>query len=289
MIVYKETAYIKLASFLYREEFNQLPLKKDGQVDMSGFYEVTRLDDAEAKSVMDVLVNYDFSAPDIIPADSAALLHEDVQEVIEKIEKDELSCYEPRNAILFFNKKNEIIGFVELCFDCLRARRYPQALRVGEFCNEKFAVVQQIFSRNAIRYGVPEVYVWSRLDSLKRRASSGLWAGRMYLERGKLPEATRKLTNAIGLDSGSRYAYFYLGHIHFMMKRYEKARLNYDKVINLDPGFRQAYYERALAAIEISKNLPDKKISTAICNDLTMVQKLGDESVSKLKAKYCGR
>jgi hypothetical protein len=71
--IYKETAYIKLASFLYDENSRSVPLTNGGRVDLNGFLELTKLDDAETKRMMDVLVNYDFAArstPAVVATDT---------------------------------------------------------------------------------------------------------------------------------------------------------------------------------------------------------------------------
>jgi hypothetical protein len=60
--IYKETATIKLGSFVYDIDVGGHLPKRDDQVDMTGFRELKTLPDAEAKDVMDVLVNFDFSA-----------------------------------------------------------------------------------------------------------------------------------------------------------------------------------------------------------------------------------
>lgn len=35
-----------------------------------------------------------------------------------EVENWEAACYNPRHAIIFYNNKNEVFGYVELCFDC---------------------------------------------------------------------------------------------------------------------------------------------------------------------------
>jgi hypothetical protein len=35
-----------------------------------------------------------------------------------KVENWEAACYDPRHAIIFYDNKNEVFGYVELCFDC---------------------------------------------------------------------------------------------------------------------------------------------------------------------------
>jgi hypothetical protein len=61
-------------------------------------------------------------------------------------------CYEPRNGIVFENKAGKVIGYIEICFDCLRHEIEPP-MRLGSFCSEKYNALRGIFIAAGINYG----------------------------------------------------------------------------------------------------------------------------------------
>lgn len=42
-------------------------------------------------------------------------------------------CYDPRHAIIFYNKKNEILGYIEICFECEKVNSSSN-LKILEDC-----------------------------------------------------------------------------------------------------------------------------------------------------------
>jgi hypothetical protein len=141
---YSETTSIKLVSFKYEyPEVEsdtgdievpvyepELP-KTNGKVDLTKMFETKTLDNKLAKRVMDILVNYD-------NGDRTREIH---------------FCYEPRNGIIFFDKSDNIVGFVELCFDCFGYKYEPSAMEITKFCDEKFNVLKDVFKEAGIIYG----------------------------------------------------------------------------------------------------------------------------------------
>jgi hypothetical protein len=63
-------------------------------------------------------------------------------------------CYEPRNAILFLDKDKKVIAYIELCFDCSQYLVREGKIKIGEFCDEKFERIKDIFKRSGITYGL---------------------------------------------------------------------------------------------------------------------------------------
>ena len=77
-----------------------------------------------------------------------------------KIDEPELpKCFEPRNAILFLDKKGKIIACIELCLSCAGWRIYTQSKMkyIGSFEN-LFCWCQKgmsdFFKQNGIHYGI---------------------------------------------------------------------------------------------------------------------------------------
>ncbi|MEI9919862.1 MAG: hypothetical protein WDO14_13845 [Bacteroidota bacterium] len=146
--VYKDIAAVKLGSFDTRE---QMPRDKNNNIDLNGFLELKEVSGSGKDSLFNILVNYD-------TGDSARSIS---------------ACYEPRNAMLFFDSKGAIIGYVEICFACRDQDISPSNLQVGKFCDEKYEAILKFFERNGIEFGItPESYmpaseIWNRLRSKK--------------------------------------------------------------------------------------------------------------------------
>jgi len=134
---FKRSATINLVSFKREspEDFRETP-KTNGQVDLSKLYENVILEDKLKDELLDILVNYNRDPKNKnIPAKSAL-------------------CYEPRNAILFLDKDKKVIAYIELCFDCAQYLERSGKMKIGEFCDEKFKRIKDIFERSGITYGL---------------------------------------------------------------------------------------------------------------------------------------
>lgn len=138
---YNQTATIKLVSFKPDSAHNYLlPRNIEGLIDKSSLFETKSLDKDLANDLIDVLANFKFDTT-----------------VTKGIDDMVAFCYEPRNAILFEDKAGRQLGYVELCFECLRNEQEPRTLNIGRFCNEKYEIVKEIFKKGGIRYGVSYV------------------------------------------------------------------------------------------------------------------------------------
>lgn len=134
--IYNEVVSIKLVSFKMETDNlheREIP-KKDDKVDLGKMYEAITLNKKLQHKVMDILINYNNDQS--------------------KYGGDIAMCYEPRNAIVFLNKSNQVIGFVEICFDCAQYRTEPSDLKVSSFCAEKLLALQGIFVGAGIKYGM---------------------------------------------------------------------------------------------------------------------------------------
>lgn len=65
------------------------------------------------------------------------------------------NCYTPQNAILFFDENDKLFEFVEICFEC---HKYDLSDRksfdLGEDCSDKLDLLQNLFAKVGIKYGV---------------------------------------------------------------------------------------------------------------------------------------
>lgn len=73
---------------------------------------------------------------------------------LDTMESSPASCYEPRNAIVFMDRQETVIGYVELCFGCRRAQSEPNMLGIEEtFFDEQWEAIRRIFMVAGIKYG----------------------------------------------------------------------------------------------------------------------------------------
>lgn len=137
---FTQASQVKLVSFYIKSlndsnAFNlRLPIR-DGNVDYSIFKEVRTLNKQQINSLTDILYNTGYRGATHVDFIS-------------------LCQYMPRNAILFIDSSDKIFAFIELCFSCDRVKASSESIEVGDFCNQKYALLKNFFSANGIRYGI---------------------------------------------------------------------------------------------------------------------------------------
>lgn len=62
-------------------------------------------------------------------------------------------CYMPRNAIVFLDNQENIIEYIEICFEC-RGYFIFNKSNFGEFCDGKIELIKNFFILNGIKYGL---------------------------------------------------------------------------------------------------------------------------------------
>jgi len=65
-----------------------------------------------------------------------------------------LSCYNPRNAILFLDNKGKVIEFIEVCFECRKTEESSDKISLGDMCEQKIYMLKNLFKKVGIEYGV---------------------------------------------------------------------------------------------------------------------------------------
>jgi hypothetical protein len=128
-----QLAAIKLVSFKFPDTVFTLSIpKKNDKVDLEAMFEVKTLDRDIENVLLDILVNY------------------------KNISKtgQVIMCYEPRNAILFMDKADNILGYIEICFGCQKYIASEKSLQDLNFCDDKFEALRQIFMAAGIKYGM---------------------------------------------------------------------------------------------------------------------------------------
>ena len=107
--------------------------KTNGQIDMTKMFEVRTLDDEGEKELMMILMNYD---------------HQDTNSVA--------FCYEPRNGIVFFDQDQRLLGYIEICFECLRYKTDPSTITISTLFPDEFKALKTLFKGTGIIYGKDE-------------------------------------------------------------------------------------------------------------------------------------
>ncbi|WDF76111.1 hypothetical protein PQ469_19665 [Mucilaginibacter sp. KACC 22773] len=81
------------------------------------------------------------------------------------------SCYEPRNAFVFINKKGEIYDYLEICFACQHYSSKSDKLDVGAECTQKYELLRRYFKSLNIRFGIKKGMTWNDDQSFKLKAA----------------------------------------------------------------------------------------------------------------------
>lgn len=64
-----------------------------------------------------------------------------------KIKKlNELGCYFPRNAIIFFDENNRVIDYVEICFQCRKVNVSKSFLKTEQLCSYLYLELESFFN-----------------------------------------------------------------------------------------------------------------------------------------------
>jgi tetratricopeptide (TPR) repeat protein len=117
----------------------------------------------------------------------------------------------------------------------------------------------------------------------KSHAFYEAYLGRGYLyalQFGNYKKAHKDFEKSIAIRPINRFSYLYNGMLYFNENEYAKAKLMYDKAIELYPDFGEAYYERSLAWYALG-------INTMVCSDLDTAAKLGFAQAEEAKKTYC--
>jgi hypothetical protein len=139
---YNDAETIKLVSFkhdysVHEPDTVEVPIYKpeiprtNGKIDLTRMFEVKTLDSRLTEKILDILVNYDNEHRSMVVT----------------------FCYEPRNGILFLDKGNNVLGYVEICFECHQYKVEPSTMAVTLFCIEKFDALRSIFKEAGVTYG----------------------------------------------------------------------------------------------------------------------------------------
>jgi hypothetical protein len=129
---YNSAAKVQLVSF----KAEKLPIEND-TVNYSKLFEVIDLSFQQIDSLTNIIYNIGFGGTILIV--------------------EELSCYNPRNGIIFIDSKGLAFEYIEICFECEQIIANSDKIDFGEICNEKFNLIKQQFNRAGIKHGTSNI------------------------------------------------------------------------------------------------------------------------------------
>ena len=131
---FNKASSIKLVSFPCKEEgMCGIPTNGD-RIVLDQLKEIKTLNLAQVDQLTNILYNYSFRGK----FDFAL----------------ETLCYNPRNAILFFDDKGKLFAYIELCFECINSELSSPRIKLGDNCAGKYQLLQNFFAKSGITYGV---------------------------------------------------------------------------------------------------------------------------------------
>jgi len=105
----------------------------------SRLFEIKKLTFAEVDRLTDIFYNYGIPYH---PPDGKFYIGSVAQ------------CYNPRNAILFFDRNGKAFEFIEICFECKQTRESSDKISLGQMCDQKLDMIKDIFKKAGIEYGI---------------------------------------------------------------------------------------------------------------------------------------
>lgn len=127
------TNIIIIRDSLIVETQDEIP-KTNGKIDLSKVKEIETLTSSDIDELSDIFYNFGYKENPKIQVN--------------------IKCYEPRNAILFLNEKEEIFEYIEICFECKKTVESSKKISLGEMCNQKLEMIKQIFKKRNIKFGI---------------------------------------------------------------------------------------------------------------------------------------
>lgn len=62
-------------------------------------------------------------------------------------------CFEPRNALIFLSSENQVIDYLEICFQCKQNYSKSQQFDIGILCTQKYELLSNYFKSIGVPYG----------------------------------------------------------------------------------------------------------------------------------------
>lgn len=117
----------------YNSKLGKTPIINDTII-RSKILENIRLSEKQIDKLTNILYNYNYS--------NKTNLISDV----------EYGCYFPRQSIVFLNKSNKVISYIEICLECKKTVTMLPPESVGKFCDGKYEMLYNFFKSIGIEH-----------------------------------------------------------------------------------------------------------------------------------------
>jgi len=107
----------------------------DGILNPSSLVETIALNKLQISRLTNIIFNATYKCPGIDVTDFGA------------------QCFNPRNALIFYDKNGKVFDYLVICFECLRAESPKGDITVGTLCNQKYDLLKKFFIDAGINYG----------------------------------------------------------------------------------------------------------------------------------------
>lgn len=128
---FNQAESVKIISF--NSKLGKTPIQNDTII-TSKTFEIKTLSEKQIDQLTDILYNYNYSKKTNL------------------ISFSETGCYAPRHAIVFCNKSNQVISYIEICLECKKIVSGLPQESLGNFCDGKYKLLHQFFLEIGIKH-----------------------------------------------------------------------------------------------------------------------------------------
>jgi hypothetical protein len=105
--------------------------------------EVKQLTQKQINNLTNIVYNTDYKVIDVFNA------------------ADGSGCFNPRNALIFYDKRGKIFDYMEICFECHDFYSKSGRFEIGTLCNQKYDLLRKFFIAVGVKRGtliLPKMY-----------------------------------------------------------------------------------------------------------------------------------
>ncbi|HVW12808.1 MAG TPA: hypothetical protein VHB54_03250 [Mucilaginibacter sp.] len=104
-------------------------------LDMSNLFEIKQLTPEEINRLTNIVFNTRVRIPNYNPDPGT-------------------KCFEPRNALVFYNKEGKVFDYIEVCFECMNYESKSNKLFLtSAYCNQQFDLIKKFLTDIGIKFG----------------------------------------------------------------------------------------------------------------------------------------
>lgn len=131
--IYPFNKAVSVAVLSFDAKLGRTPIDQDTIVHAKA-KETVVLSTNELNRLTDVLYNYNYSKETNLFSETT------------------VGCYYPRHAIVFLDKSDKVISYIELCLECSQVKTSLPKESTGQFCEGKYDLLRAYFVSIGIRY-----------------------------------------------------------------------------------------------------------------------------------------